>query len=169
MVERTTPAWARLPVLAGLAVLAAYFVACWSFALGAERPAWAERVGEVWWVGNWQMFTVTDVDARLFVAEAEVDGAWQPVDIQALFPARWESGHRFNRAAWLGRPSVLRVVGQATCRRHPERPTRVRFYGLRWKKKLGRSPLPPPRNARSTEPFEWDCARTVALPKGRRF
>lgn len=169
MDARTTPGWARIPILLGLGLLAAYFLGGWAFALGAPRPAWAVKLGDIWWLGNWQMFTLTDREARLFVAEAEVDGTWQRFDMQALFPARWESGHRFNRSSWLGRPAVMRVVGQATCGRHPDAPTRVRFYQLRWRKRLGRSPLPPPEQARVSEPFTWDCARAVALPRGRRI
>lgn len=169
MDARTTPPAARVPVLLGLGVFAAYLLLCWAFALGKARPAWAEAVPDVWWLGGWQMFTLTDRENELLRAEARVDGAWVPLELETLFPTRWESGLRFDRSSFWRNKGTMRVLAEATCGRHPQHPDRVRFHAVAWRKRLGRAPLPVPADAKRTDLLEWACGRPVPQPRGRRL
>jgi hypothetical protein len=157
---RTTPSWARLPVLALLALLTGYNVWCWSHALDESAPPSTSR-----WFATWQMFTLLDPGHSELVAEAEIDGQWQPVDLVALFPTKWESGPRYARSGFWENGARLRVLAAATCGRHPAHPTRVRFHSERWKKTLGQVKQPQ-RHLRKEDLLDWDCTKQVSLPRG---
>lgn len=165
----TTPPGRQLPILALLVALACYFFACYWPALEERQPAWVQEHPWVWWMGNWQMFTLLDTGQSLVVAERRVDGAWSAIELEALFPTRWESGPRYARSSFFNNPHNLAVLGAATCGRLPQRPERVRFFRLTWAKRLGRLDRVPPRKVKRRELLEWDCAQTVALPTGRRL
>lgn len=157
---RTTPRALRLPVLALLVCFAGYNFWCYQNALWTGAPSVAR------WFATWQMFTLLDGGHSELVAEAEIGGVWEPVELEALFPTRWESGPRYARSSFWETTSKLRVLGAATCGRHPEHPTRVRFHSERWKKTLGTT-RQKKRNLKTQELLEWSCARPVSLPKGR--
>ncbi|MFN7144553.1 MAG: hypothetical protein ACK4YP_12315 [Myxococcota bacterium] len=156
---RTTPRALRFPVLALLVALAGYNVWCWQNALGQGEPSLAR------WFATWQMFTLRDPGHSELAAEAWIGGEWRPVDLEALFPTRWESGPRYARSSFWKSPKRLQVLAGATCGRHPERPTRIRFRSERWKKTLGSHEQP--KKKLQTEPLlEWSCDRKPSLPKG---
>jgi hypothetical protein len=157
---RTTPRALRLPVLLALAVLAVYFVDCWKNALGDGAPSLLR------FFATWQMFTLRDPSHAEVFGEAMVDGAWQPVDLEALFPTRWESGPRYARSSFYSSIGRMRVLAAATCKRLPTPPTRVRFRVERWPKTLG-SVAQPKRNMKAQEIVDWECDRAVSLPNGR--
>jgi len=157
---RTTPTALRLPILACLVLLAGYNGWCWKNALGEGEPSFAR------WFATWQMFTLRDPGHSVVRAEAEVGGVWSTIDLEALFPTRWESGPRYARTSFWKSTGRMRVLAAATCGRHPEHPTRVRFYVDRWKKKLGSATAKRP-GLKTEELVEWSCDRHVALPQGR--
>lgn len=165
MDAHTTPPWARVPILLAFSVLVAYFVVCWWIALGAQRPAWTASLPDIWWFGNWQMFTLTDKHNEILQAEAEISGAWQDVKLDVLFPTRWESGLRFGRSGFWQSGARLRTLAAATCGRQPQAPTRVRFYTLSWPKRLGRPPIPP-KKAKRKDLLTWDCSKPWPLTPG---
>lgn len=165
----TTPSWLRVPVLAGLLSLGGYFFACYWPALDPPAGSWARAHPWGWWFGNWQMFTLLDTGQSLIVAEQQLGGRWEPVALAGLFPTRWESGPRYARSSFFGNPEHMAVLGAATCGRLPVRPQRVRFFRVTWPKQLGEAHPRPPRKARRRELLDWDCARAVSLPAGRRW
>lgn len=163
---RTTPRWLRLPVLVLLGVFATYNVWCWRNALHEGAPV-SEPHGfaEARWFATWQMFTLLDPGHSELVAEAEVNGTWEAVDLETLFPTRWESGPRYARSGFWENGARLRVLAAATCGRHPSHPTRVRFHSERWPKTLGKMKQPK-KKLRKEDLLDWDCAKTVRLPAG---
>jgi hypothetical protein len=156
---RTTPRMLRVPILLGLAVLAAYYVDCWRHALGNGEP------DALRFLATWQMFTLRDATHSEVFAEEEVDGAWGPVDLEALFPTRWESGPRYARSSFWKSPARMQVLAASTCGRSPDHPTKVRFHVERWPKTLG-SLKQPKKKMKREELVEWTCGRPVALPRG---
>lgn len=168
--DRSTPRALRLPVLGALGLLAAYFGACFWFALESGRapPRWLHPVAL--WMGNWQMFTLLDAGHSALVAEVGSEaGGFTPVDLDALFPYRWESGPRYARSSFRRNRVHLEILGEATCGRLAARgepvPAEVRFAELRWKKRLGRAQQPP-KGAKRKEIFTWRCGGEPRLPAG---
>ena len=156
----TTPRWLQVPSLAALLLLTAYFVACFTYALGPGMPTWTV-------FGNWQMFTTIDRAHHAVEGEAFVDGAWTPLDLDALFPSQWDGGPRYANA-FRKSPQRLRVLADSACGRDPRHPERVRFYDLRWPAVPGQAPEPR-RKLTRTEMIDWTCGRTVQRPKGARL
>lgn len=167
--ERTTPPALRLPALLLIALVVAWFGASYRFALGGAQPEWARPWPWAWWFANWEMFTMIDDYAAIVRAEALVDGEWRRVDLEALFPTRWESGPRYARSAFYNSPPFMAVLADSTCGRLPTRPTKVRFHRVSWKKTLGVSNRKPPKDAQKKLLLEWSCAREVERPGGVRF
>ncbi len=156
---RTTPRLLRVPVLALLVALAGYNAWCWKNALGEGEPS------VVRWLGTWQMFTLRDPGHSELFAEGQFGGEWRDIELESLFPTRWESGPRYARSSFWKSPPRLRVLAASTCGRHPDHPTRVRFRVERWKKTLG-SKKQPKRKVETKELLDWSCDRPVPLPKG---
>lgn len=157
---RTTRPALRIPILALLLALGSYNVWCWHNALGSG-PASVLR-----FFATWQMFTLRDPSHAAVYGDAMIAGTWQPVDLEALFPTRWESGQRYSRSSFWKSTSRMRVLAASTCTRHPDQPTRVRFRVERWAKTLGQVEQPK-HKIRTEEILDWTCGSAVTLPKGR--
>lgn len=157
--RKTTSPLLRIPVLGVMIGFAVYFALCPTHTLGAGS-AW------IWEPARWEMFTLLDRHNHSLSAEARIGGEWKPIDLDALFPSRWESGLRCARC-WK-RPISSRTWAAATCGRHPEKPERVRFWRDTWSKTLGRK-AQPKRDRAVVSILDWDCAKTVTLPAGRRL
>jgi len=151
------------------AVLAAYFTTAYTYALEKDIPNWLKRSPWSLWLGTWQMFTHIDPTSTIIEAEAKVDGEWQDIELEALFPYRWESGPRYARSSFRRSGSRMSALAQATCSRLRVREDvtagRVRFRSIRWKKKKGRDPQPRAK-AQVKLLLDWDCDRSVRLPSG---
>lgn len=145
--------------MALLACLSLYFLGCFHWALRADAPRWTA-------LGVWSMFALEQRRHFEIDAYAEIDGAWKPVDLAALFPYRWESGYRWERNSFRRSPTRMRRLGASLCRRHPERPARVRFDEVRWRKRLG-SREQPRHDPKVSLLVEWSCSDSVRLPRGR--
>ena len=159
-IGRTNPPALRIPILVLLVALAGYNGWCWSNALGEGEPSLAR------WFATWQMFTLRDPGHSVVFGEAQIGGEWVAVDLEALFPTRWESGPRYARSSFWKSVPRMRVLAASTCSRHPEHPTRVRFRVEKWKKTLG-SLKQPKRKLTTEELLEWSCDRRISLPSGR--
>ncbi len=158
--SRTTRPALRIPVLLLLLALGAYNAWCWQNALGSGEPSLAR------WFATWQMFTLRDPGHSEVQAEALIGTEWRPIDLEALFPTRWESGPRYARSSFWKSTPRMRVLAASTCGRHPDHPARVRFSVEKWEKTLG-SLEQPKRKPRTQALLEWPCDRAVALPGGR--
>lgn len=157
--RRTTPTALRLPVLGALAAVALYFAACLTQDLAERKSTWA-----IW--GGWQMFTVGSWWNTVVEADAWIDGAWQPMDLEALFPSQFESGPRYRNIKQRGR--AMDVLADSACDRDPRQPEKVRIVLVKWKNRLGVSPHLRPGATR--EPvMEWACSRTARRPGGVRL
>lgn len=157
---RTTPPLLRVPVLALLVALAGYNAWCWKHALGQGEPSFAR------FFATWQMFTLRDPGHSELFADGQFGGEWRPIELEELFPTRWESGPRYARSSFWKSTGRLRVLAQATCGRHPDKPTRVKFRVERWKKTLG-SVKQPKKKLDTKEVLDWSCDRPVPLPRGK--
>jgi hypothetical protein len=157
---RTTPRALRVPVLLLLLALSGYNVWCWRNALSQGEPSLVR------WFATWQMFTLLDKRHSELFADAQIGGEWQPIELEALFPTRWESGPRYARSSFWQSSARLRVLAAATCGRHPGNPSRVRFRVDRWGKTLG-TVEQPKRKVETKELLDWPCDREVELPKGK--
>lgn len=166
---RTTPRWLRVPVLLLCGLLAAYFGTAYTYALEKDGPDWLRRHPWSLWLGTWQMFTYIDPASTIIEAEARVDGEWMDIDLEGLFPYRWESGPRYARSSFRKSGSKMAALGSATCSRlrrlEDIDADRVRFRSIRWKKKKGRNPQPREK-AQVKALLDWDCERSARRPTG---
>ncbi len=163
---RTTPRWARIPVLLLLGCLFGYEYAAYHYALDAEKPGWLQRNPYALWPATWQMFTYLDRRHNRVDAEVLADsGEWVAIDLEEYFPYRWESGPRYARSSFRKSPTRMRTLAQATCHRIEPRPDKIRFKHTRWGKTLG-SKTQPPRKEEVSTILTWDCEDHFRLPKG---
>ena len=166
---RTTPRWLRVPVLLLCALLAAYFSTAYTHALEKDAPDWLRRNPWSLWLGTWQMFTYIDRSSTVVEAEAKVDGKWVEIDLESLFPFRWESGPRYARSSFRKSSSRMGTLASATCSRLRKRQDieadRVRFRSIRWKKTKAQDPQPRDK-AEVKKILDWDCERTARRPAG---
>lgn len=169
---RTTPPWARVPVLLALLALLAYEATAYRYALYDGRredvPGWLLRNPYALWPATWQMFTLLDKRHNQIDAQVLREGEWVDIDLEAHFPFRWESGPRYARSSFRQSATRMRTLAQATCRRVDPRPQAVRFLHTRWGKTLG-SAEQPREGARTKTILEWDCDDTFRLPRGERI
>jgi hypothetical protein len=161
---RTTPSALRIPVLLGLAALAAYFLVCFGYGLDESAPRWAVP-------GGWQMFTVgswsnTVVEADAYVVGPDGQKEWLPVDMAALFPSQFDSGARYRNIRTRGR--AMDILADSTCDRDPRHPEQVRIVLVRWTNEIGVSPHLR-RGATRTTVTDWKCSKTAKRPTGRRI
>jgi hypothetical protein len=167
----TTPPGRQVPGLIGLSLVAAYFLLCMSMALKDEYPPFLEAHPYVLWLGNWQMFTVLDRRHVILEAEALAEGQWETVDLEALFPTRWESGPRFGRPSFPEKKSRMYILAQSTCRRMEaagQAPAQVRFRQVRWLKRPGESDQSR-RDPERRNLITWTCSDEFPLPTGVRL
>lgn len=76
-------------------------------------------------------------------------GAWVAVDLAALYPSRWDEGPGYLRDDLLEHPRRLAVLADATCRRVPGGPERIRFTLVEWPKTPGQ--VEQPRDRATTQ------------------
>ena len=165
MDTRTTPRSLQPLAVLAIAGLVVYFLTANRWALdNRDAPSWIRRNPAYTWFGGWKMFTELDTDASRVDAEIQVAGEWKPIDLEALFPTRWESGPRYARTWFRNSTNAMKVLAHATCERagHPDR---VRFTVTTWRKKLGRV-AKPPEDAKKKPILDWDCSEEVSLPRG---
>lgn len=169
MNERTTPAWARIPVLIGLALFVAYQALCASFTLGRAQPTGIlDRHPGILWAATWEMFTRNDPGNKAILARTYVDGSFEPVDLEAVFTTQWESGPRYQRLVTRF-PTVAEIVAHSLCERMPDARA-VELSKAVWAKERGRADLEPPPDADHSVILLWRCDQTPAfVPQGRRL
>ena len=158
--EKTTPQWARFPILTGFFGMAIYFLLCFHFALRSGVPDWS-------YFGGWKMFTTRDRYHAVLEADALIEGSWTELDLEALFPYRWDSGPRYARGPFRRNPHRLRVLAASTCNRAEEKPQAIRLRQIKWKKTLGQYEQPREEGLEEKTLLTWRCGQPVSLPNGR--
>jgi hypothetical protein len=137
-----------------LIALSVYFLASFHFVMHSP-PRWA-----TW--GTFGMFTKTGNMASTHKARVRRDGVWRELDLQEVFPFRWETGHRFHAQT---SPKGLLVVAGSACRRMEPMPEAIELTVVRWTLTPYRS-----KSRWRTEdkpPVVFQCGTPVPLPDGR--
>ncbi len=167
---RSTPGWLRVPGLFLLLAQLTIFGLGLVYAHGVvahTAPRWIMKVESIAYFGNWKMFTLVDKKQRDMDGYALYGDVWEPIDLPALFPARWESGPRYARKTIRRSGRHLSVLASATCGRLERTPERVKLVDIRWRSKLGQREQPRTGKVRETKLIEWQCERRPASVKGR--
>lgn len=167
---RTTPRWLRGPAVLLLLGQLVVFGLGFVYAHGVvahSAPRWIMKAEPIAFFGNWKMFTTVDRKQRAMDGYARFDGEWQPIDLEALFPSRWESGPRYARKTIRRSGRHLATMAAAACGRLPDRPEAVKLVDVRWRSKLGVQEQT--RTGKVTEKrlIEWDCERAPPTVSGR--
>ncbi len=161
---RTTPPKLRVPTLLLVGIVAVYFGMCMVLEF-VEGPGKAKTLVGARTFGQWNMFTLKATWNKQLKAQAYRDGQWFSVDLPELYKARWESGPRYQRPAFLRKTSVTALLAQSICQRLDPAPVNVRLYRIRWKRRLGERQTP--RNQEIELLLEWPCSRRIRRPGGR--
>ena len=130
----TTPPAARIPVLIGLAAVAAYLLLGVHSALGILSGGGALD-SDPYWLGRWKMFTDLRPHHSDLQASVRRDGTWQHVDLAAVLPSSWQEGPGYDRKTFWSHPERLEALATHTCQ-HTGGEAIV-LWARRWEKTLG--------------------------------
>lgn len=173
--SKTTPKWLQLPGLLLLLALGGYFALANVSVYASNPPQVVLQNPYTFWFGTWKMFTVRERYHASLEVRAEVDGQWRTVDLESMFPYRWESGPRYARSVFRRSGSRMRTLAQATCQRyenlHDVRPSTLVFTEVKWRKTLGQRQQPRGEDNREQHRpvLQWSCSQAYPLPKGARL
>lgn len=164
--SRTTHGWLRVPVLVALAALAFVFASAFLNTKDDFGGTWVRRYPAIHWLAGWSMFTNrnrSQVAVDGFVRDSP-EGDWERIRLGTYFPARWESGLRFDRSGFRNSRSRMQVVAASLCGRmaaDPDvaQPQAVKFVKVSWKKTLGQQKQPRRKHVKKTELLVWECER----------
>ena len=129
------------------------------------RPPMSLQTANIYWPNNWKMFTHK---AKYHVAIAfegrDPDGDWESLPMERWYPARWESGYRWDRPAARRYGQIQEQFLHLACQKSGK--TQTRMVQKRWKKRMGRMSQPM-RRVQSKVLKTWACHKTPRQPKGR--
>jgi hypothetical protein len=129
------------------------------------QPPLSRQTANIYWASNWRMFTHK---ARYHVAldfqGRSEDGDWTTLPMARWYPARWESGYRWDRRAVRRSRQIQEQFLHLACERSGMEQTRM--VQQRWKKRRGRLEQPR-RKVESKVLLTWTCGRRPRAPKGR--
>lgn len=157
--RQTTPKSSQIPLLVGWYILLIFFMGCFHFSMSAERPSWS-------YFGAFHMFTTKSTTNYQLTGEAFVNGRWESIDLETLYPTRWESGHRYQRGPFRRSSTRMRTLAASTCTRHSGNPEGVRFIQTSWKRRLGTTEHPV-IDPKVKVLLSWRCGTPWKLPGGR--
>ena len=169
---KTTPRWLQLPGLLLLLLLSVYYFTAYASVYSDSTPTIVQNNPYTFWFGTWKMFTKQERYHSSLEASVLVDDEWEPMDLEALFPYRWESGPRYARGVFRKHGTRMRTLANATCSRyenaHGRRPRQLNLYQVRWRKTLGSGEQPRgEENREERRPLMmWSCERDFSLPQG---
>lgn len=160
---RTTPPHLRLPALALVACVALYLSVCMALEL-VEGPGKAKTWVGARTFGQWNMFTLPARWNKQLKAQAYVQGEWVSVDLPEMYAARWESGPRYQRPAFLNPGGLAPLLAHSICTRMNPTPMGVRLYRVRWRRELGVPQTPSKTQVKQL--VEWRCGQRIRQPGG---
>jgi len=114
--------------------------------------------------GQWNMFTLPARWNKQLKAQAYVDGDWVSVNLPEMYKARWESGARYQRPAFLNRTGLTPLLAHSICERMGPSATAVRLYRVRWRRELGVAQTPTQPQIKQL--LQWRCGQPIAKPGG---
>lgn len=140
--------------------------------IGDLRPR--DVVGlNVFWVGNFHMFTgqSTKHSEPVFqgyfpTADENGPAGWRDLPMAEWYPARWESGYRWERPPVYKYDSARVPFLVAACQRSGAQSTRIVLD--KWSMKLGTMEQPK-KNAKRKLIRTWDCDLGGPRHSGRRL
>ena len=107
----------------------------------------------VFWFARWKMFTglstyhtVPEFQGRSIDLETQLMSEWVPLPMAEWFPARWESGYRWERPAVYNRANLQVKFLELACDRSGT--DEVRMVLHKWKATLGQREQPVRRYSR---------------------
>lgn len=129
------------------------------------QPSLRSRTANIYWASNWRMFTH---EARYHVV-LDFQGRtgnedWVTLPMHRWYPARWESGYRWDRPAARRSRQIQEQFLHLACEKSGVAQTRM--VSKRWKKRKG-SMKQPMRREKTKVLRTWDCSKTPRTPKGR--
>lgn len=127
----------------------------------------------VFWFARWKMFTglaryhtAAEFQGKFFDPNTQVVSDWTFLPMDEWYPARWESGYRWERPAVYNRPNVQVKFLEVACERSGA--TTVRMLKHRWKATLGQREQPK-KKYKIEELGVLDCRRRSSPAKGVRL
>lgn len=165
----------RIAALVFLLVFGGYHLACVvQYRDFAKNWRPSQLTGtNVFWFARWKMFTglstyhtVPEFQGRSFDPETQLMGEWEPLPMSDWFPARWESGYRWERPAVYNRPNIQVKFLELACDRSGT--DQVRLVLHKWKATLGQREQPVRRYSRK-DLGVIPCGRKSRPAKGIRL
>ena len=139
-----------------------YFLACGHFAMNTDvRPGWT-------YLGGFHMFTTKRRTNYQVTGDAFIQGRWEPIDLEAMYPTRWESGHRYQRGPFRRSKTRMATLAASTCKRHDKNPQAVRFFQSSWRRQLGTTDQSV-RDPKVKNLVTWRCGTPFTLPNGEQL
>ena len=160
---RTTPPKQRIPALILIGLIGVYFSTCMVLELvegAGKAKTWVGARA----FGQWNMFTLRANWNKQVKAQAYVDGGWVSVNLPEMYKARWESGPRYQRPAFLNRTGLTPLLAHSICERMDPSPLGVRLYQVRWRRELGVTQVP--KQPKVKQLLEWRCGQPMQKPGG---
>ncbi len=155
----------RLVATVFLATFAAYQVAAFGEFRKWFKPRLSHQIGNIFWASNWKMFTYKSRYHVALVFEGRHQGGeWTELPMHEWYPARWESGYRWDRPAVRRYGQIQEQFLHLACQKSGMDQTRMLAH--RWKKRL-RSMKQHKRNHKTALIKTWICSRTPRTPSGQ--
>lgn len=145
-----------------LACLVIFFISCFKYGTASYIPKWAR-------IGLWRMFTYKTSNHSDLRAIASFDDGWKEINLRELFPSKWDSGYRFQRAVFWRNKTRMRMLAASTCVRLEGKATELKFYQDYWKIVPGIPASSPESKKNVKEKFNlhWYCGSPVYTPIGK--
>ena len=155
----------RLLGTAFLLTFAAVQVAAFGDFRGWFEPRLRHRVGNILWANHWRMFTHKTRYHLSIVYEGRMAGGeWSELPMHEWYPARWESGYRWDRPPVRRTGQIQEQFLHLACQKSGMDQTRMLTH--RWKKRWGKM-AQPKRKVEVTMLKTWHCGRPPRTPRGR--
>jgi hypothetical protein len=161
---RVTSGWRAGLTWLVLALFALYQVAGFTESRADGNGPFRKATGDHYWPVNWKMFTGMSKTHTIMEFEGRRDGKWVVLPMHEWYPARWESGYRWERP-WVYRWRSLQVPFLSAACQHSGTPY-VRLIQRSWDKTLGQQEQPRGK-VREKLLRNWDCSSPFPMPSGR--
>lgn len=151
---------------AWLVCFGAYQLAGFYESRDESRGELTAAVGDVFWMINWRMFTGYNKSHTQILFQGLDGETWRDLPMEAWYPARWESGYRWERPWVYSSGELKRAFLEAACQRSGLSATRM--IKKTWPKTLG-SYEQPEKNVKLSELGSVRCTGQRSLPRGKVY
>ncbi len=151
---------------AWLALFGAYQAAGFYESRQEARGPLTEAVGDIFWMINWRMFTGYNKTHTQILFMGQEGQTWRELPMETWYPARWESGYRWERPWVYSSGELKRAFLEAACARSGV--TATKMVKKTWSKTLG-SLAQPEKNVKFSDLGTIRCTGERTLPRGRIY